>query len=256
MKDSSTSRKLYGAAAILSFLLFWEVGAHWLAKPLLLPTPAAALWQAWLLFGTPTFWAHLATTISRGLLGFGLAFISGVLIGLPAGRRRSWEAFFRPLIAILRSTPSMSLIILALIWMRSDQVPVFVTFLVVFPIIIQNVIDGMRQISPNLLAMAQVFRLGRMRRITKLYLPSLLPFLAAAIATGLGFTWKVLIAAEVLAYPAWGVGAQLDTARTYLQTDLVFAWTLVVMVIGLSFDYLLAFLMRKPFEAWRGAADE
>jgi NitT/TauT family transport system permease protein len=256
MQDSSISRKLYGAAAILVLLLTWEIGARWLAQPLLLPLPAAALRQAWLLLGTASFWTHLATTIGRGLIGFGLAFIFGVSIGLLAGRRKSWEAFFRPLIAILRSTPSMSLIILALIWMRSDQVPVFVTFLVVFPIIIQNVIDGMHQVSPNLLAMVWVFRLSRMRRVTKLYLPSLLPFLAAATATGLGFTWKVLIAAEVLAYPAWGVGAQLDTARTYLQTDVVFAWTLVVMVIGLSFDYLLAFLMRKPFEAWRGAVDE
>jgi ABC-type nitrate/sulfonate/bicarbonate transport system permease component len=46
----------------------------------------------------------------------------------------------------------------------------------------------------------------------------------------------------------------LDTARTYLQTDLVFAWTLVVMAIGLGFDYLLASLLRKPFAAWKGAA--
>jgi NitT/TauT family transport system permease protein len=252
MRDSSISRKLYGAAAILSFLLLWETGARWLNNPLLVPLPADALRQAWGLLGTAAFWRHLGVTIGRGLVGFGLALCSGLAIGLLAGRRPGVRAFCQPLIAMLRSTSSISLIILALIWMRSDQVPVFVAFLVVFPIIVQNVIEGMCQVSPNLLAMVQVFHLSRRQRMVKLYLPSLLPFLAAAAATGLGFTWKVLIAAEVLAYPSWGVGAQLDRARTYLQTDLVFAWTLVVMAIGLGFDYLLASLSRKPFAAWQG----
>jgi NitT/TauT family transport system permease protein len=254
MRDSSINRKLYGIAAILCFLLVWEIGARWLNKPLLVPLPEEALRQTWVLLGTAAFWRHLGVTISRGLIGFGLAFCSGLAIGLLAGRRASVQAFCQPLIAMLRSTSSISLIILALIWMRSDRVPVFVAFLVVFPIIVQNVIEGMSQVSPNLLAMVQVFRLSRRQRLVRLYLPSLLPYLAAAAATGLGFTWKVLIAAEVLAYPSWGVGAQLDTARTYLQTDLVFAWTLVVMAIGLGFDYLLASLLRKPFAAWKGAA--
>jgi NitT/TauT family transport system permease protein len=252
MRDSSTSRKLCGAAAVLVFLLVWEAGARWLNKPLLVPLPVEALKQASALLGTATFWRHLGVTISRGLIGFGLAFCSGLAVGLLAGRRAPVQAFCQPLIAMLRSTPSISVIILALIWMKSDQVPVFVAFLVVFPIIVQNVIEGMCQVNPNLLAMVRVFRLNRRQRMLKLYLPSLLPFLAAAAATGLGFTWKVLIAAEVLAYPSWGVGAQLDTARTYLQTDLVFAWTLVVMAIGLGFDYLLASLVRKPFAAWQG----
>lgn len=256
MGDSSINRKLYGVAAIVSFLLVWEFGARWLNKPLLVPLPAEALRQVGGLLGTAAFWRHLGVTIGRGLIGFGLAFGAGLAVGLLAGRRAAVRAFCQPLIAMLRSTSSISLIILALIWMHSDQVPVFVTFLVVFPIIVQNVIEGMCQVSPNLLAMVKVFCLSRRQRLTRLYLPSLLPFLAAAAATGLGFTWKVLIAAEVLAYPTWGVGAQLDTARTYLKTDLVFAWTLVVMAIGLGFDTLLASLVRRPFAAWKGAADE
>ena len=66
---------------------------------------------------------------------------------------------------------------------------------------------------------------------------------------------KVSVAAEVLAYPAWGIGTQMDTARTYLQTEKLFAWTIAVIGIGLLFDYFVDYLLRKPFTVWKGAED-
>lgn len=174
-------------------------------------------------------------------------------MGYLAGRNPAFEAFIRPLVIFIRSTPSMSLILLALIWFKSDQVPVFVNFLMVFPMVIQNIIEGIRNIDRDLLEMVDIYRVKKWRQITTLYFPSLLPHLVASIAAGLGVTWKVLIAAEVLAYPAWGIGTQMDNARVYLQTDKVFAWTIVVMMIGIFFDYLLDYLLRRPFMAWKGS---
>jgi len=256
MKVSITSHSWLSGLAIILVLLGWQLAATLIHLPLILPTPQEALIQIIALLNTTDFWHHLGATLERGLLGFGLALLCGLIIGICAGQNATIGAFFRPLIILTRSTPVMSVIILALIWFKRDNVPIFVTFLMAFPIVVQNIIEGIRGVDKDLLQMVVTYQISSWRRFTKLYLPSLVPFLAAGISAGLGITWKVLIAAEVLAYPTWGIGAQMDTARVYLQTDKVFAWTLIVVVLGLVFDYLLDYLLKRPFAAWREACHD
>lgn len=253
MKGFTISRNQWlGLSSILALVFLWQLAAAWIHLPLILPTPCATFAQIAALMVKAEFWHHLGATLGRGFMGFGLALLAGILLGILAGRYRSFEAFLRPIIITMRSTPVMSLIVLALIWFKGEWVPVFVTILMAFPLIIQNIIEGIHSIDKELLEMVSLYRVRKYRIYTNLYLPSVIPFLAAAISSGLGITWKVLIAAEVLSYPTWGIGAQMDTARVYLQTDKVFAWTVVVVVIGLIFDYLLDFLIKKPFVAWKG----
>jgi NitT/TauT family transport system permease protein len=256
MKVSITSRKWIGGLAIIIVLLGWQLSATLIRLPLILPAPQEAVSQIMALIVTGDFWRHLGATLNRGLAGFGLSLAVGIAIGICAGRNVFLEAFFRPWIILVRSTPVMSVIILALIWFKRETVPVFVTFLMAFPIVVQNIIEGMKSIDGDLLAMADTYRITSWRRFVYLYLPSLGPFLAAGISGGLGITWKVLIAAEVLSYPTWGIGAQMDTARVYLQTDKVFAWTMVVVMLGLFFDYLLDSLIKRPFKSWKAAAHD
>jgi NitT/TauT family transport system permease protein len=242
--------------ALVVVILGWQMAATLIHLPLILPTPEQAIKQVAALVITFDFWHHLGATLGRGFLGFGLALIMGLIVGIAAGEHQAIHAFFRPLIILLRSTPVISVIILALIWFRRDNVPIFVAFLMAFPIVVQNIIEGIRSVDQQFIEMVRTYQVQYKDRLTKLYLPSLLPFLAAGISSGLGITWKVLIAAEVLAYPAWGIGAQMDTARVYLQTDKVFAWTLVVIVLGLCFDYLLDYLLKLPFKAWKETSGE
>jgi NitT/TauT family transport system permease protein len=256
MKVSITNHNWFGSLAIVLVLLGWQFAATMIHLPLILPTPKQAFIQVILLLVTVAFWHHLGTTLSRGLIGFGIAFLFGLFIGVCAGSNNRIGAFFRPLIILTRSTPVMSVIILALIWFRRETVPIFVTFLMVFPIVVQNIIEGIHSIDHELIEMVTTYRVSNSQRFTKLYLPSLAPFLASGISAGLGITWKVLIAAEVIAYPSWGIGAQMDTARVYLQTDKVFAWTLVVIALGLFFDYLMDYLLKKPFAEWKEATHE
>jgi NitT/TauT family transport system permease protein len=144
----------------------------------------------------------------------------------------------------------MALILLALIWFPAETVTLFVTFLVVFPLITQNVTEGMGQVDPELKEMARLYQVPFPTVLRRMYLPAILPYLATGAAAGLGLTWKVMIAAEVLAYPKFGIGARMDTARTYLETPEVFAWTIVVIAISFFFDRLLQQLIRKKLLYW------
>lgn len=252
MRKFTIKHHLFSGLSVLIIFITWYWAALSINKPLILPAPQRAFADMLTLIGSGDFWRHLVATISRGLAAFGISSGIGIGIGILAGRIRAVEALIRPLLVCLRSTPSMSFIILALLWFKGEQVSFFVIILVVFPLLVGNVIEGIRNIDSELLEMATLYRVKKSRLLLKFYLPSILPYLAAGASNGLGLTWKVSIAAEVLAYPAWGIGTQMDTARIYLETEKVFAWTITVISIGLLFDYLTGYLLRRPFAAWKG----
>lgn len=255
MKRFITNHNFLSGISIVGLIFIWHSAAWLIDEPLILPTPRAALFNLLILSGTRDFWRHLGATLGRGLTAFGVSFMIALVIGIAAGKFKPVAAVLRPLLVCLRSTPSMSIIILALLWFRGGNVSFFVIILVVLPLLVQNVIEGARSIDPELREMAVLYRVKKSLLLWKLYLPSMLPFLAAGVSSGLGLAWKVSVVAEVLAYPAWGIGTQMDTARIYLQTEKVFAWTIAVIGIGLMFDYLVDYLLRKPFTAWEGAED-
>lgn len=258
MKDSTIRQgKRFGLslAALGTLVLIWHLVAIRLDAPLLLPGPGATATAVGRLMNGPAFWRHLGASISRGFVGFALACLSGVTVGLLIGSRSVWDALLGPLLVIMRSAPSISFIVLALIWFKSNGVAIFVIFLVAFPIVAQNVSEGVRNLDRNLVEMATVFEISRRRRLTSLYLPAIRPYLTAGVAAGMGLTWKVLIAAEVLSYPRWGIGAEMDRARVYLESDQVFAWTFLVIGISLAWDYGWAIVSRWGWSSRKGGRD-
>lgn len=252
-KCNRKSNKDSNSLTILSLLLLvllWFVAAALTGKEIILPGPAATFRALKNLLTGTVFWRSLSATLLRGFAGFGLSYLAGLVLGLFSGLSRPFSVIFRPLLVTMRSTPSISLILLALIWFRADLVAVFVTFLVVFPLVTQNVMDGIRNIDPQLVEMARIYQVKPWRIFRELYLPAITPYLATAAASGLGLTWKVTVTAEVMAAPALGIGVRMDTARIFLQTPEVFAWTLVVVLLGLVFDRVLENLVEKGI-VWR-----
>ncbi len=250
MKDFTYKNSLITSGSILTFVLSWQFASSLVGKEIILPSPLLAYQTLVSLIGSKGFWLHLSATLLRGMVGFSLSYLVGLVIGLFSGLNQNFKAFFQPWLAVIRSTPSMALIVLSLIWFQSNSVTLFVTFLVVFPIIAQNVAEGIHQVDPNLKEMARLYQVRSSRVLREMYLPAILPYLAAGGAAGLGLTWKVMIAAEVFANPKMGIGTQMDTARVFLQTPEVFAWTIVVVTIGLCFDQLLNLIIRKQFLFW------
>lgn len=251
MPGSTSKGAALTAASILGLLLLWQAAATAVGREIVLPGPVAAGRALLALGGRRDFWAHVGATLARGAAGFILSYLAGLVAGLAGGLNRVFDSLFRPLLVGIRSTPSMALILLALIWFPSNLVAVFVTFFVVFPLVAQNTADGVRSVDPALLEMARVYRVRRARIFRRLYLPAIAPYLAAGATAGLGITWKVTIAAEVMAGPRWGMGTRMDTARVFLETPEVFAWTAAVVAIGLFFDYALDLLVRERLLAWR-----
>ena len=238
-------KRLRTALVFIFWLLVWQASASLTALPVLLPGPLATLEAMSRLAATSDFWLSAGASLLRIMAGYLLALLVGALLSVLCAGYETAEALLSPLRTLIRSTPITSFIILVLLWFRADKVPVFISFLTVFPIIWHNVQQGIQQVDPELLEMAKVYTFRPSQMFVHIYLPSVSPYFYSAAATGLGFAWKAGIAAEVIAKPVYSIGRNLQDAKVYLQTESLFAWTLVVILLSLGLETLLKRSMRK-----------
>ena len=143
-----------------------------------------------------------------------------------------------PLVAAVKAVPVASFIILALVWLSSRSLSFFIAFLMVFPPVYLNVLEGIRQTDGKLLEMAKVFRVPLWRRMRGIYLPAVLPYFRTAVSLGLGLCWKAGIAAEVIGLPRGSLGEKLYNAKVYFMTPDLFAWTAVIVMVSVVFEKL------------------
>jgi NitT/TauT family transport system permease protein len=168
-----------------------------------------------------------------------------VLFSIFSYRYRWFEELLAPPVQTIKATPVASFVILTLVWIAPQNLSVFISFLMVFPIMYTNVLMGIRSTDKKLLEMATVFRVPAYRRIRYIYLSQVLPFFRSACSVALGLSWKAGIAAEVIGLPQGSIGEMLYQAKLYLDTPDMFAWTLVIIVISVWFEKIFLILLDK-----------
>ena len=228
--------------------LFWVAAWHILAVSmdnfLLLPTPVQVLRRLWALAGTGEFWQITAVSIGRILLGAASAMVLGVVLAVLTTASPVADALIAPVMTVIQATPVASFAILVLIWLQRDLVPVLICAMMVLPVVHSNVCAGIRSVDVQLLELAKVYRLPRMRILQRIYLPTVLPYFRAACSSALGLGWKAGIAAEVLTVPKRSIGRMISESKLYVLTEDLFAWTLTVVVLSLLLQKLMLHLLK------------
>ncbi len=238
--------------SVILYVAVWKLLSFLIDREIILPSPETVLGQVLGLLVKGDVLRQILPTVARGLGGFALSLLAGVCFGLAAGRSDRFRWFLNPLIISIRSIPVLSLILLAIIWFRTELVPVFICFLVVFPIITGSVTTGVKQVDPELLEMASIYRKTKREKLKAIYLPSILPYVSSGISSGLGLTWKSVVAAEVLSMPTRGMGTAMQTAQMQLDTAILFAWTVLIVLLSAFFDGIVLFLEKRIIGEQRG----
>lgn len=241
--DKRTAQNRIRLWAVLFWIVVWQVGSMALqaAYPhghLLLPSPASALVRLGELAVTVNFWRSIGWSAVRIIGGFLVSCLTAVLLAIPASRWNRVRELLSPLVVTIKAVPVASFIILALVWLNSRSLSFFIAFLMVFPPVYLNVLEGIRQTDRDLIEMARVFRVPLRRRIRGIYLPQILPYFRAAVSLALGLCWKAGIAAEVIGLPSRSLGEHLYNAKVYYMTPDLFAWTAVIVLVSVVFERL------------------
>ena len=147
----------------------------------------------------------------------------------------------------VKTVPVASFIVIALIWLSSSMLSVFIAFLMVLPIIYNNILNGIKSTDRKMTEMADVFALSQGKRFLYISLPAVKPFLCSACQTAIGFAFKSGIAAEIIGIPNGSLGERLYSAKVHLETANLFAWTVLIVLLCVLFEKLFIFLLDKAF---------
>ena len=244
MKQFITSHEsIKKIAVILFWIVIWKVVADFVNQPLYVPSPEETLQSLLSLVVVKNFWISILYTLFRVFRGLILSILVGVILAFLASRYGIIYTLLEPLVTIFKTIPVMSMIILALVWLKSDQVPILVCFLLCFPIIYTNVITGIENIDQSIMEMAQIYQISVKKRFLKIVVPSVKPYLISGVLVCIGLAWKSIVAAEVLSSPRYSMGYNLYTTKLYLNTAELFAWTIVIII----FSILIERTVRKLF---------
>jgi NitT/TauT family transport system permease protein len=212
-------------AGILVLFLVWELAFLFWGNSLLLPGPLPVLRRFLRLLVTRRFLLALLGSFLRVICGVLIAAPLGLAAGIACGLDRRTGAMFRPLFLLISATPVMAVILIAFLMFGQDRTPVFTAFLMIFPVMAANTIEGIKSVDPGLVELFRVYGLSRRKKITSLYIPALVPFILGGLRSGLSLCWKVVVAAEVLVQPLRALGTGMQNAKAQLETAELFAWT-------------------------------
>ena len=244
-KQSGARRFARKAGIIAFWLAIWQLLDVIIDNRLVLAGPIRVAQALIEQIGQPDFWVICGASFGRIALGFLLSFVVGFLLALMSCRHRLFRDFVDPIISLLRTIPVASFIILLLIWVGNQALTVFLAFFIVLPLIYTNMVTGFESVDRQMLEMARVYGLSRWRTFLYIYRLAFMPFLMSSTKISLGMTWKSGIMAEVLATPKPSIGKEMATARTFLDTPDLLAWTVVVMVLSFLFEKAFMELLKR-----------
>ncbi len=256
MTASTTKR-----AKVIKFAKLIIVAALWLGlwfiisavidKEILFVSPYRVVLTFRELVVQELFWKSVFASIRNVTVGFALGAAVGIIFSLLAHRFDFFRLFVSPIFTIIRATPVASFIILAFVWIADDSdITVFISFLMVLPIVWGNVSTGLDRMDRGLLDVAQLFKFGPVKRIKLIYLPSVMPYIMSALTTGLGLAWKAGIAAEVLCTPEFSIGTNIYNSKIYLETPQLFAWTTLAVLLSVLLEKLMIAVMKKTLKRY------
>jgi len=189
---------------------------------------------------------NLLTTLGRVVAGFLIAVAIGVPAGILLGSQRAIGTFFEPILPVMNTVSSAIWAIFAIVWFGlSPFTPIFVVLMTALPLIITNVWQGTQAVNADFVELAAALRLSRPKTLIKIYVPSILPYFFSGARLAFGFGWRVSLVAETIGASS-GVGYRLRQASDLIQTDQVFAWTIVQIAMMLVIEIGVL----QPFERY------
>ncbi len=240
------------AGVILFWLLLWQAAALIWKNSIVFVGPADMLASLFSQIRAWDFWLALFRSFLCIMGGFLAAFILAILLASLTFCLPWLGILLEPVVTLQKSVPVASFVVLFLILMGSKYLAVVIVFFMAFPILYINIRQGLARVDPAMLEMARVFRMPLTHRLLYLYRPALWPFLLSGARIAVGMSWKSGVAAEIIGIPAHSIGENLYLSKIYLNTDSLFAWTLVIILLSAASEKLfLALLKRAGGRAWR-----
>ncbi|MFJ7679846.1 ABC transporter permease [Peribacillus sp. NPDC097197] len=244
-------KSLYFKLTMSSFILLlgiWSLLTYTnIVDALFLPTPTSIITSGITLFTQFNFVNDIFVTFSRVLVGFGLALLIGVPLGIFVGSYKVVEAFFEPIISFVRYMPVSAFIPLFILWIGVGELEKIsvIFFGSIFSIVLMVAVEvsGVRR---ELLEAAYTLGSSNIGVLRSVILPASMPGILDAIRLVLGWAWSYIIVAELIA-TASGIGSVIIESQRMFRIGNIIFGILTIGMLGLLSDLILKFFGKKMF---------
>jgi NitT/TauT family transport system permease protein len=244
LRETLARTVLPPVVAVALVLVVWLLLVWAEVAPAYKLPPPSAVWDevldAWL---QGTLLDHIWTSVSRGLLGFLMALAIGTPLGLLVARVGFVRAAIGPLLSGLQSLPSVAWVPPAVIWLGlNDSMMYAVILLGAVPSVANGLVAGIDQIPPLLLRAGRTLGATGLRGARHIVMPGALPGYLAGLKQGWAFSWRSLMAAEIIASSpdlGVGLGQLLENGRNNASMSQVFLAIFLILLVGIAIDLLI-----------------
>lgn len=253
--DREPSRNAIGfALPLLIVALVWQlVVSIGLVDSSLVPSPwSIGRTMLGLLSPEPLILSYLLTSLYRMVVGFVLGSVIGILLGVPLGASGGLHKALKPILDFFISVPTICWVPLLLISVgMGDATVIIAVFLgCVFPVT-YSAMNGVRSTRKDLVWAARGMGASSSRVLFAVLLPAALPSVITGLRLAVGYSWRALVGAEMLAAASSGIGYMIYAARAFYDVNVMFAGLVLIALAGLGMDYLvMGTLERRTIQKW------
>lgn len=251
VKTFTTNNYFIFSLGIIFVFLMWFVFSFSLKEGnLFFPSPIETFKSLGLLLSKPFIYASIGWTLLRTFIGFIISFLLAMILGILAGNIHWLEVFLKPLITVLKSIPTAALVFLFLVMSGSKYAPIYIVFLLSFPILYESVVGGMNSITKEINDAIRIDSKKSLYPIFKVKIPLSLPYVIVGLASSFALSLKTEVMAEIITGSTdEGLGCAISLYRNSDPTNLspIFAIALIIIVFVLIVD-LIGLFIKKRFD--------
>lgn len=228
------------AISIIILLIIWLLWSNSVNNSLTAPSISQTLNALKEIIVNKSSYIAFLGTITRFLLALLISTGLGVTFGFLSGLFSKFEHYIHPIVTILRTIPTVAIIIIIWMMVGANKSPLIITFLILFPISYQAILDGIKELHQN--EYMEVYRLDSKLSfiiIYRVYFPLIINYIKLALVQTVGLGIKVLVMAEFTAGTKKSIGTEIRTAQTMLEYDTIFAWTIILIILVVGIEVLL-----------------
>jgi NitT/TauT family transport system permease protein len=244
-KMKSKYHYLFGSLGFITIILVWLLFSTLQNNDVILPSIGVTFNAFINLFKDGATYLILLNTLGGLLLVLIIAFFSALILALISLKWSPFKSFLTPLLALFKIVPVPALIILFLANLKQAFIPYLLTYLVVLPLMYDGLYGAFISVNKDIIDDLKLISKLNMKMIFKVYLPLVSKGVISTLLQALGLGLKIKVMTEFISEAPSTIGYALSYARATLSMDIVFAWTLILIIIVIFFDYFLVNLLKK-----------
>ena len=242
------------AGSILLMLILWWLMTFFF-PPSLVPHPIDTFKEVGAIAHSGQLFSEMGATLRRVGVGFGVAMLIAIPLGIFMGTVKSLESFFEPAVVLGLTMPGLVWAVMAIMFFGLKETSAYAAVAVsILPMLAISLWQGTKSIDKDLIDMSQAFHASPWSKIVDVILPQLISHILAAIRYGLGLAWKVVVVVEMFGFSN-GVGYQVVRGFNVFSMKAVLAWAITFLVVMIVIEFGLIGWLERATTRWRPQID-